>query len=166
MKKKVLSLVLAAGILAMTGCYGTFTLTKKVYNWNGGVGDKVVNSVVFWVLNIVPVYGACTFIDAVVLNTIEFWTGTNPLAIQSTEKSEKIVVSGDKTYRVLAGNNEISITQTAGPGAGQSATLVFDEASTSWLLSQDGQLTTLASLDGDLVKLHYPDGKTELREIK
>lgn len=170
MRKKVITLAIAASIALMSGCYGPFVLTKKVYQWNGTMGDKYVKSIIFWVLNIVPVYEAAAFIDAVALNTIEFWTGSNPMAIRNAEKTEKIVVSGDKTYRVLAGNDEINIRQTSGPGAGQEMTLVYEEPSQSWMLKQaDGQMTTLAALDlsgNPSARLFYPDGRVEVKEIK
>ena len=60
------------------GCYGSFELVKKVHKFNGTLGNKFVNELGFLVMNIVPVYSVAAFIDAVVLNTIEFWTGKNP----------------------------------------------------------------------------------------
>ncbi len=38
---------------------------------------------VFLVLAFFPVYGLCLFVDAIVFNTIEFWTGDNPMAINT-----------------------------------------------------------------------------------
>ena len=77
----VICVLLLVSMCAMSfGCYGSFNLVKKVYKFNGTVGDKWVNELVFLVMNIVPVYGAATFIDAVILNSIEFWSGTNPMA--------------------------------------------------------------------------------------
>jgi len=169
MKKKVIAVFLAASIAVMTGCYGTFTLTKKIYKWNGSLGDKFVNSLVMWALVIIPVYETVPVIDGVVLNTIEFWTGSNPLAVKGTEKIEQTVVSGDKEYRVLTGNNEIVVRQTAGPGAGQEMALVYDESAASWMLNQGGRLTELVSLDmtgAPAAALHYPDGRVELKELK
>jgi len=60
---------------------------------------------VFWVFAILPVYSATLFIDAVVLNTIEFWLAENPLALTGDEINVKIVKTADKTYEVTAGNN-------------------------------------------------------------
>lgn len=81
-----LALALAFGI---QGCFGKFNLVRKVYKFNGTVGNKWVNELVFLVFNIVPVYGVAGFIDAVVLNSIEFWSGKNPV-------TAKVVTQGDK----------------------------------------------------------------------
>jgi len=77
-------IMIVALVIGTTGCFGSFTLTKKVYEFNKGMGDKWINEVVFLVMNIVPVYGAAAFVDAVVLNSLEFWTGSNPLASNET----------------------------------------------------------------------------------
>ena len=81
MKKhfKLTALLLSATIL-LTSCIGSFGLTNKVLDWNKSVGDKFVNELVFIALHIVPVYEISIFIDVVVLNSIEFWTGDNLVA--------------------------------------------------------------------------------------
>ncbi len=102
---QVLSTVLVVALLLTAfGCYGSFQLTTKVYKFNGGLGGKWVNELGFLVMSVVPVYGVAVFIDAVILNTIEFWTGKNPMAsndaIQTfTMPDGKLVLNGkDKTY--------------------------------------------------------------------
>ncbi len=76
----VSSILIAVLLTTAFGCYGSFQLINKVYKFNGGLGSKFVNELGFLVMVIVPVYGVAGFVDAVVLNTIEFWTGTNPMA--------------------------------------------------------------------------------------
>lgn len=81
--KRSLAAVLAATVIAGSnaGCYGTFTLTKKLHGWNGTVTDnKFVNTLIFWALIIVPVYELITLGDAIIFNVIEFWTGSNIVA--------------------------------------------------------------------------------------
>jgi len=79
-------LTLVAGALAGTSaCFGSFNLTRKVYGFNKDVSkDKFVQELVFLAFNIVPVYGIAGFLDAVVVNTVEFWTGKNPVQMSST----------------------------------------------------------------------------------
>ena len=75
MKKKTLSVALImalAGSMMLSSCIGNFSLTKKVFEWNQNVGDKFVNELVFIAFCIVPVYEIAAFIDAVVINSIEF----------------------------------------------------------------------------------------------
>lgn len=78
-----LSLAALLGLTAVgsTGCFGKFSLTRKLYAWNAGVGgNKWVSNLVFWGLCIIPVYEFAGLGDVVVLNAVEFWSGTNPLA--------------------------------------------------------------------------------------
>jgi hypothetical protein len=64
------------------GCYGRFALTRKLYNWNGQVtNNDFANSAIMWVLLIIPVYGVLGLVDFLVLNTIEVFTGSNPVAV-------------------------------------------------------------------------------------
>jgi hypothetical protein len=66
--------------MATAGCFGNFALTRKVYDYNEDVSpDKWVRWLVFLVLNVVPVYGFATLFDALFANSIEFWTGENPV---------------------------------------------------------------------------------------
>ena len=75
----------AAAVLGTSACFGSFNLTRKLYGFNKDVSkDKFVRELVFLGLNIVPVYGIAGFIDAVVANTVEFWTGENPVTMGST----------------------------------------------------------------------------------
>lgn len=62
-------------------CYGRFGLTRSLYDWNGRVsGNKVVQSVVMWALIVIPVYEVVGFVDFIILNPVEFFTGSNPVA--------------------------------------------------------------------------------------
>ena len=63
-----------------SSCIGSFKLWNGLLEWNKSLGNKFVNELVFIALNIVPVYGIASFADILVLNTIEFWSGSNPMA--------------------------------------------------------------------------------------
>ena len=80
--KRVIAAVLIGSMLVFSfaSCFGTFNLTKKLHDWNGSLGNKFVNTLVFWVFCIIPVYGVAVFVDAIVLNLIEFWSGGNPMS--------------------------------------------------------------------------------------
>lgn len=61
----------------LTGCYGNFQATRSIYKFNGDVSDqKLVRSVVMWVLLILPVYYIGGLADVFVLNPIDYWKGT------------------------------------------------------------------------------------------
>ena len=77
----------AFAVTATSGCFGSFNLTRKVYGFNKSASnDKFVRELLFLGLNIVPVYSVAGLIDAVIINTIEFWSGTNPVNMSSTIK--------------------------------------------------------------------------------
>ena len=110
MKKVFLSVVLAA-TLFLSSCIGSFGLTKKVYNWNNSVGSKWVNELVFLVFGIVPVYEIAIFVDVVVLNTIEFWTGNHPVAANTevieTENGQYVVETNQNGYTITKGDETV-----------------------------------------------------------
>jgi hypothetical protein len=102
-------LLLASVVSACTlvaGCYGSFTLTKKVYDWNGEASDnKFVVWLVFLGLNVIPVYGIAVAVDALIMNSVEFWTGENPAGIATrVEKNADgtaTVYRGDEVYQAV-----------------------------------------------------------------
>jgi len=84
--KKVLVSLLAACVFTVTttGCWGSFALTKKAYNFNDKFwGNKWISWVVFLVLGS-WVSGITLFLDSLVFNSLEWWTGSNPLALGDT----------------------------------------------------------------------------------
>lgn len=84
-----------------SGCYGSFGLTDMLYDWNTDVSNnKFVRALVFFALVVIPVYEIFLFIDAVILNTVEFWTGSHP-------------VGGSKTAK-LGGGRELTSTHIEG----------------------------------------------------
>jgi len=80
-KRALAATILAAYLpVATTGCFGTFQLTRKVYQFNRQVSpDKWIQEIAFLVLVILPIYGFATLLDAVIFNSVEFWTGNNPV---------------------------------------------------------------------------------------
>ncbi|CAN0586802.1 unnamed protein product, partial [Ectocarpus sp. 12 AP-2014] len=56
MKKSVICIAMA-GTLLFSSCLGSFSAFNNLKDWNQGVSDsKFVNNLVFWGLNIIPVY--------------------------------------------------------------------------------------------------------------
>ena len=80
----------------MSGCFGQFALVRKLYNWNASVGDKWTSEVVYLVMGyLLPVYGFATLADAIVINSIEFWTGSNPVSSASLPKTKRFMLGKD-----------------------------------------------------------------------
>ena len=103
-------LALAALLTAATGCYGKFYLTRTLHKWNGEVTDnRVVHTLVFWALIIVPVYELLTLGDALIFNVIEFWTGDNilddgnmpsPPKVSAMADGSTVFATADHRYRL------------------------------------------------------------------
>lgn len=103
---------LAAGAVAVafvcSGCFGSFALTRKLYNWNDTVSqDKWIKELIFIVLAWAPVYGLAGLGDAVVFNSIEFWTGNNPITASADGQA-------GSTRRVAWQQNEAVLQRLAG----------------------------------------------------
>ena len=162
---KVIAILLVVLLvsISMTGCYGKFQLTKKVYNWNGQVGDKFVNSIVMWILYFVPVYGIAGFLDVAVLNVIEFWTGTNPIALGPDESETQVVQMNGKDYEIKALQNRFEIRDLGDLSKG-TVSLVYDEKEKAWFIeSEESGKIKIAVLDenqNQLLHLIDPQGHT------
>ena len=140
-----------AGMLAVAmltgGCYGPFELTKKVHKWNGEASDnKWVVELVFLVAASLPVYGIATLADAVIFNTVEFWTGENPLA--------KTASNGrPTTKRIVRGDQEIVLKRVASEGGDA---LVIEQSvkgqpAQSLRIQRRGDQTVAMNGQGDVV---------------
>ena len=96
MRKHIAGMALALALaMGVQGCYGSFTLTRKLWKWNGSL-DHGVDEAVFLVTGVIlPVYAIAVFVDAIALNSIEFWGGQNPLAKVVEQGNKRLVIKGD-----------------------------------------------------------------------
>ena len=165
--KRVCIAVVVASTIAVSGCIGSFSLTQKVYSWNEKATDsKYVNSAILWVLGILPVYDVTLFVDFVVFNTIEFYSGKNPLAFTSPQKLEKVVTSNGKTFKVTMGNNAITVDRLDGSAAVREFGLRYDSSTSSYFMDDRyGLSTKVASLDQSMLKVYAPDGSVTTRSL-
>ena len=67
--------------LVAGGCYGPFNFTRRLHAWNDRVGgsSRWQEEFIFLLLTWAPVYGLAVTADALLFNSLEFWTGTNPV---------------------------------------------------------------------------------------
>jgi len=157
-----LACLLFALSIGQTGCYGPFRLTKNLHEWNSTVGDKFINALVFFAFIVIPVYEVAVLIDGVALNTIEFWTGDNPVTMGEKDKDVQIVKKDGEKYKITATKNKFHIEQLQGSDKGKFADLIFDPQTKSWNL-KDGnkELQRLVSLDEEaqVIHIYKPDGQ-------
>lgn len=131
------------GSCALSACVGSFRLTNKVLEWNQGLGDKFVNEIVFIGLNILPVYEVTVVADAVVLNAIEFWTGSNPIAEAGTVR--KVKGSDGMMYTIKTLKDGYEITNADG----EVMNFIHNDDDDSWRMENNGHTVILFCYNGD-----------------
>lgn len=157
MKTKSVTLLLAttiAGSVLFSSCIGSFGLTNKLLDWNRNIDSKFVNELVFIAFWIVPVYEISALADVLVLNSIEFWSGNNPVAdvgnVQTIDTKNGI-------YTVETKKDGYHIQKE---GETKSMDLVFDGTEKSWSVEANGKATKLLKFKSDNeVVMFLPDGK-------
>lgn len=160
MKKSKAALLVAATVVCsvmFSSCIGSFSLTKKLYTWNNGVGDKFVNELVFLACNIIPVYPVCVGVDAIVLNTIEFWTGSSPMAATTTE-----IETENGVYIVEADQTGYTITNEK---AEASVRFNYNEETQTWsVASEAGEMDILTFVGENQVIMANSNEVVDLTE--
>ncbi|MCM1336070.1 MAG: DUF3332 domain-containing protein [Candidatus Amulumruptor caecigallinarius] len=140
------------GALTLPSCIGKFALTKKMLAWNNTVGSKFVNELVFFAFWILPVYEVSALADLLVINSIEFWSGNNPIdTAPRTVNTEAgpITVAPDSTgYTITTVNT------------GESVRLDYDDDARTWsVVTAGGEVHELLTfIDADHVALPGPAG--------
>lgn len=138
MKKGIVTL-LAAGMIVLSGCYGSNACFNKLHKWNGTLGNKWLNSIVHFFLSIFQVYNICLgLIDGLILNTVEFWTGSNPLA------------SGDSYYEQDAQGNSVAAVKNADGSMSVELTTAKGEKA-NLTLQRDENVVRALDAEGNLV---------------
>lgn len=144
-----------SGTMLFSSCVGSFGLFNRISSWNQSVGNKFVNELVFLALNIVPVYGVAYLADALVINSIEFWSGTNPMANVGDVKNVK---GENGNYLVETLDNGYSITKE---GEEASMELIYDKDANTWNVVANGESRELLKMNNDgTAQMYLPNGET------
>lgn len=117
-RRIIAAIVMGSFLTATTACFGPFNLTRNVYHWNSGikgsgeVSDKWMKEFVFFGMIIIPVYMFATLLDAFVFNSIQFWTGDNP--VKGTDAggdgATRVVRLGGVTVKVAESDQGATVT--------------------------------------------------------
>ena len=151
MKKVILTLV--TGAVLTTSCVGSFGLFNKLLDWNKGLSNKFVNELVFLVIS--PVYGICGAVDVLVLNSVEFWTGSNPLA--KVGHVENVWGQDGKLYAVKTLKEGYEITRPTG----EKVLFVYNKKANSWSMEENGVQKELFRFNEDgTLKTLLPNGES------
>lgn len=151
MKKTILCLV--AGTMLATSCIGSFGLWNKLLSWNKNLSNKFVNELVFIVIS--PAYAVCGIADIFVLNTVEFWSGTNP--ISKVGHVENVWGQDGKLYAVKTTKDGYEITRPTG----EKVFFTYNKKNNSWSMEENGVLKELFRFNEDgTLKTVLPNGET------
>lgn len=154
MKKRyftVATVALCAGSLMFSSCIGSFALTNKLLSWNNHVGSKFVNELVFVAFWILPVYEVSALADILVINTIEFWSGSNPVA-----QGRTVIDGQDGRYLVDCDGKGYTITSE---NDGSTVRLDFDVDAQTWSATVGNDTYELMTfIDEDHVRMPSKDG--------
>ncbi len=143
--------------VGVAGCFGNFAAIRKVYTFNENFGDKWMSQVMFYVLSWIPVYGIASFADVVLFNTIEFWTGSNPMAMNENEEIIKYANHDGKDLKIIIRQNEVMLEDMSNPG--EEIALRYKPFEKSWYLDGEEGAVKIATLNEDGADFFQPDGK-------
>lgn len=83
MKNSITKLCATAALalgLTTTSCIGPNHAYNSLGSWNSTVSEnKFLNELVFIGMHVVPAYPLCFAGDLIIFNSIEFWSGNNPI---------------------------------------------------------------------------------------
>lgn len=135
---------LLAGSLLYSSCIGSFSLFNSYAKWQRKMTDnKFVNAIVGVVL--IPVVGGvCLVVDALVLNSIEFWTGENPMQA-SIGKTSQVMGNDGRYYAVTILKDGYEIKAPTG----ELSFFKYDKKQNIWSLTQNGKQTELFRFNQD-----------------
>lgn len=151
---KVATLLLA-GTLLTSSCVGSFSLFNRLAKWNSNAtSSKFLNEVIF--IFISPAYPVCCLADALVFNSIEFWSGNNPLA-QRVGKTQEVMGQDGLYYAITTLRNGYEIKSPNG----DLVRLVYDKKNNSWSTERNGKLTEMFRFNNEgSIQACMPDGRT------
>lgn len=152
---KFVAVCMLSGTMLFSSCVGSFSLFNHISSWNQTLGTKFVNELVFLALNIVPVYGVAYLADVLVINSIEFWSGSNPMANVGDVKKVK---GENGNYLVETLEDGYSITKE---GEESAVELIYNKDESTWSVAKEGVSTEILKINGDgTAAMYLPNGET------
>lgn len=130
---KVVALLLAGSLLS-SSCIGSFSLFNKYAHWQRNMSsNKFLNAIVGFVL--MPIVGSITLlVDSLVLNTVEFWSGNNPVTA-NIGKTKMVTGEDGRLYAVKTLKDGYEVTDPDG----QVTLFTYDKNTDGWSVSQNGK---------------------------
>jgi hypothetical protein len=166
LKKRIVAAIVVGSFLTVTtGCYGSFNLTRGVYHWNSSirgsseVNEKWMKEFVFFGMIIIPVYMFSALLDAFIFNSIQFWTGSNPVKADDagSDGGTRIVRLGGLTVTMAESDRGTAVTYERNGIVERRAIIetsetgyrLIDETGASLAEAEKGQDGSVTLLDHD-----------------
>src|SRR5699024_4124409 len=127
--------------------------------------NKFVNNVLFWAMNIVPVYPLFAFGDVVVFNLIEFWSGSNPLAMNEGDKEIQTIEHEGNLIEMRAMKNKMQMAVIEGPKKGEALELSYNVEEQAWYAVKDEENIKLSSFEDGKYLVFLPNKTVEIDEM-
>lgn len=138
----VAALILATSFFA-SSCVGSFGLFNKLTQWNkSATSSKFLNEIIFIIIS--PAYAVCSLADVVVFNSIEFWTGSNPMA-HNVGKTIDVMGQDGKYYAVTYLKNGYEVKAPTG----EITNFLYDKNTDSWSQVVDGKTVEMFRFNHD-----------------
>jgi len=148
--------LLAAFAMSQTGCIGSMALSSEVRKMNMNFDPEPwPREALFFILYVIPVYPFAGAIDLLVVNSVEFWTGTNPVSnasaavtvAQAGDVHQEVAPDGTTVLSTLRSDGSIDIEVTAPDGT---QTFFNLKPERDRLVARDGDGLEYVSVDRDL----------------
>ena len=165
LRKRIVAAIVVGSFLTLTtACYGPFNLTRNVYHWNSNikgsseVNEKWMKEFIFFGMIIIPVYMFSALLDAFIFNSIQFWSGNNPIKASGLDDDgqTKVAQVGDLTMRWTSTSEGATVTYERS-GTIERRAMIISSATGYRLLNERGN--TLAEVeyaaDGTLTILDH-----------
>ena len=148
------SVMFLAATLLTSSCVGSFSLFNRLAKWNTrATGSKFLNEIIFIIIS--PAYAVCCVADALVLNTIEFWSGTNPMA-QNIGKTQNVTGKDGLIYAVTTLKDGYEVKSPNG----EVVKFLYDQETDSWSQVQNGKKTEIFRFNDDgTIQANLQDGR-------
>jgi hypothetical protein len=136
---------LTAGCFLLSSCFvGQFGLFNKYVKWQTNMtNNKYVNAIIGFVIGPI-VSSVCLLVDTIVLNTVEFWSGSNPVA-SNIGKTQQVLGSDGRYYAVTTLENGYDVKASTG----EVTRLIHHADNDSWWVEQNGVQQELFRYNAD-----------------
>jgi len=141
--------------VSSVACFGSFRLTRKFYDWHKHTSqDKWIRWMIFLFTSFG--YGFTSMVDTLFANSVEFWTGSNPIDTASAPAVRTAVGPNGELVKATFRTDRSVLVQLYKGGALEQAMVVRRDADQLVARNLQGQL---------LARIGEVDGQTQMERF-